>query len=81
MSNPHIVKSGDGSISIEWVFKDARFRINLELDAHKQSGWYYTNKDNICEFGFLPPLLENALLTAKEGTYDNLHREKGGHAG
>lgn len=62
MSNPHITKCEDGSILIEWVFKNARFYFALEYNA-AESSWGYVSigNDMILENGLLPQAMQQSL--------------------
>lgn len=39
----HVVKSDDGSISLEWIRIDARLGVNVEIDPG-ESGWHVLRK-------------------------------------
>ena len=59
---PYVLKSEDGSITVEWIHKDCRFAINIEKDP-KESSWYFVAKEPkswkersfIMEGDLLPP--------------------------
>ena len=61
---PHVFKTEDGCVSLEWIDREHRFGITLEKDR-KESGWYLVGKCGVIESGVLP---EKILVLFKDST-------------
>lgn len=55
VSRPKAIKCLDGSTLIEWITKNCRFGISLEVEP-SESSWYFVSKchKNLGDYGYLP---------------------------
>jgi S-formylglutathione hydrolase FrmB len=57
---PYAIQCDDGSISIEFISKTARFGITVENDPG-ESGWYFVSKSGDHQFGTWPEEMATAF--------------------
>ena len=58
--NPHVTYL-DREVLIEWIYKDQRFGISLDMDYPNLSSWYFVSKDDM-DSGYLPAELSMSLV-------------------
>jgi hypothetical protein len=63
VNKPKAIKCADGSNLIEWITKDCRFGISLELEP-SESSWYFVSKchKSMGDCGELPKELQREKL-------------------
>lgn len=57
----YVFHPDDGSTLYEWIDKDFRFGISVEIDP-VETGWYFVHRDGTMESGKLPDELLRRLM-------------------